>query len=53
MGKEMADFQDFAYEDTPLVYNVQGLASGWYSVMITNDKSGIVDRGRFVVVSNH
>lgn len=53
MGKEMADYQDFAYGDTPLVYNVQGLASGWYSVMITNDKSGIVDRGRFVVVSNH
>jgi uncharacterized membrane protein len=52
LGKEIADYQDFAYEDTPLVYNVQGLASGWYSVVITNNISGIIDRGRFVVVSN-
>jgi hypothetical protein len=52
LGKEMADYTDFAYEDTPLVFNVRGLASGWYSVMIINDISGIVSRGRFVVVSN-
>jgi Zinc carboxypeptidase. len=52
LGKKMADYQDFANEDIPLVYNVQGLASGWYSVMITNDISGSVSRGRFVVVSN-
>jgi hypothetical protein len=52
LGKEMADYLDFAYEDIPLVYNVHGLASGWYSVMIINDISGIISRGRFVVVSN-
>jgi hypothetical protein len=52
LGKKMADYQDFAYEDIPLVYNVQGLASGWYSVIITNDISETVSRGRFVVVSN-
>src|SRR5664280_123233 len=50
LGEEMADYTDFAYEDTPLVFNIRGLASGWYSVMIINDISGIVDRGRFVIV---
>ena len=50
LGRTVADYPDFAYEDTPLVCNIRNLASGWYSVMITNDSSGIVDRGRFVVV---
>jgi hypothetical protein len=50
LGRAVADYPDFAYEDTPLVYNIRNLASGWYSVMITNDSSGIVDKGRFVVV---
>jgi hypothetical protein len=49
LGKIVADYQDFANEDTPLVYNVSALASGCYSVMITNDSSGAVDKGRFVV----
>jgi hypothetical protein len=53
LGKLMADYQDFANEDTPLVFDVQGLAAGWYSIMITNGFSGIIDRGRFVVISNH
>jgi hypothetical protein len=50
LGRTVADYSDFAYEDTPLVFYVRNLASGWYSVTITNDSSGIVDRGRFVVV---
>jgi len=50
LGRTEADYSDFAYKDTPLVFYVRNLASGWYSVMITNDSSGIVDRGRFVVV---
>jgi hypothetical protein len=52
LGKKLADYQDFANKDTPLVFNVLGLSSGWYSVMITNDSSGITDRGKFVVVSS-
>ncbi|MGD0340915.1 MAG: M14 family zinc carboxypeptidase [Bacteroidales bacterium] len=53
LGKRIADYQDFAYKDRPLVLNVEGLASGWYSIIITNDSSGITDRGRFVVISSH
>jgi Predicted deacylase len=50
LGMMVADYPDNAYEDTPLVFAVSGLSSGCYSVMITNDSSGAVDRGRFVVV---
>jgi murein tripeptide amidase MpaA len=53
LGKKLADYEDFANQDTPLVFNVQGLSSGWYSIMITNIASGITDKGSFVVVSTH
>ncbi len=49
LGRIVADYLDFAYEDTPLVYSVSGLASGCYTVIIINDSSGFVDKGRFVV----
>jgi hypothetical protein len=53
LGKKLADYQDIAYEDIPLVFNVQSLSSGLYSVMITNIASGVTDKGSFVVVNTH
>jgi hypothetical protein len=50
LGMKVADYPDTAYDDTPLVFTVHGLSSGCYSVMITNESSGVIDRGRFVVV---
>jgi hypothetical protein len=52
-GMKMADYQDYAHKGIPFNFDVRNLASGWYSLMIINESSGVVDRSAFVVIKSH
>lgn len=50
-GKKIADYFDVGYPRKPIFYDTSRLASGLYSIIITNKTSGVIDRGKFLVIN--
>jgi hypothetical protein len=53
LGMKILDYPYYVHRGMPFNYDVSGLDSGWYSLLITNVSSGIVDRCAFVVIKRH
>jgi hypothetical protein len=50
LGMKIVDYYEDTIEDIPIVIYVRNLASGAYSLVITNKETGVSDKGRFVII---
>jgi hypothetical protein len=50
LGLKLADYIEHTFEDVPLYINVQYLAGGVFTIVITNSITKVTDKARFVIV---